>query len=130
MTKIVYKIIDKWGEVRGFKRGMDKTLTIEIDGEEKGYITVGKHTLPLYEGVASFDLSLLSDGEYHPLFTGKTSATLEPFMKCNFDIIPLPTPDKTVRLLLKRVEEAEKHIATLSKDVEELNSLVKGSTIF
>ena len=130
MTTIAYKILDKYGEVRNFKRTSGNRLEIKLINESGGYITIKDVTEPLKGGVAIFDIRGLPDGSYTPIYTGRRTVSLEPFTKERGRITLPKTPESTIRHLLMRVDKAEGEIAKLQACVEELTELVKGSTIF
>ncbi len=137
MTKIVYKkrfnaLPDEEGalilkEISGVGTGC---VEISLRELPVGYLTVGGITERTVGGIATLDLSSLSDGLYTPVFVSGSRALLcSPFIKrSNVLIRPLPDGSDISRLELL-IGENERRIAHLEGELSRIKALIEGGTL-
>ena len=128
MTRILYKLKSCIGEIRDIS-GEGVTLTIAIKPDTDGYITLAGVTKRLVKGECRFNLERIPDGDYTPLLSGASNATLEPIRKAGGRILPLPTPDSTVRRLLERTEALEDKCDGLKEELTSIRALLDSRII-
>ena len=96
-----------------------------------GILEIGALSLELSGGEASLYPSELPDGRYTPVLTyaGK-STPLEPLEKLGSTLYPAVPGVGEYSRLAASLEEARGELAALTRQVDELTLLVKGTAIF
>lgn len=129
MTRIIYKIIDGWGESVGIC-GTGTPLILEVAAKSPSYVSIDGAVKLVSGGEAKFDLGAISDGEHTPTLSGSEHAVLEPLRVRGERVELLPTPDETVRRLLKRAARLEERLSAAEGDLSELRQKLNDKTIF
>ena len=130
MTRIIYKINDGWGEHVGIGGREDGSIAIELTAPAPSFVTVGEAVRELKDGRAVFPLSEITDGDHTPLLSGAVCAVLEPIRKRGRTVTLLPTPDETVRRLLKRAASLERRLEVAEGSIRTLAEKIEKTTIF
>lgn len=129
MTRIIYRIIDGWGEAAGI-HGSGDPLVMEIAAGERSFVTLDGAVREIASGEAVFKLSEISEGEHTPIVSGEVHAVLEPLRRRGTRIEPLPTPDETVRRLLRRAARLEERVSLAENELSELKQRMGNDKIF
>lgn len=127
MKKITYT---KSGVIAATEESTKDRHVICIPGGE-GVLEIGPLSLELLGGMASIHPSELPDGRYTPVLTyaGK-STVLQPLEKLGSSLYPAVPGVGEYSRFTASVEEVKDELAILTKRVDELALLVKGTAIF
>ncbi len=104
VTKITYRIVDGFGELRKLIRGKGHKLLIYIEPASDGYIAIGDAVIKVNGGKAEINLSLLDEGILSPSFAGDERVTLEPVLYDKGKIYSMPISEEALRRLLVRFD--------------------------
>lgn len=129
-SELTYEIRDRVGEISDFRLG-GSALSVKIPDCMAGHLILGGFSVPLTEGEAALDCSLIPDGEYRPLLiTRGRQIVLERFAVEGGKLALLPTEEATIRELLRRTRQLERGLHALEKWALELEKKISSDTIF
>ena len=121
MTRIVYKILGEYGEIRGFIPGGSSLVEIKIEGVDNAILTVGAVSKRVIGGTCHLDLSHLLDGEYTPYLTMRGATVYLEKIKKQGENLTRPHIDLDVyERALVRIENLEATVGVLSDRIAKL----------
>lgn len=127
MTEINYRAVGNIGIIDSVKGGGRERLCFTVGSCDDGFIKLADTVTPLIGGKATVNGSRLADGEYRPALILKVGRVeLEPIEIRGEAVRPLPTEDKIIRFLLKRVGELEQKSANLEQEQKLLYKQIMG----
>ena len=129
-SELIYEIRGEVGEISDFRLG-GSALLITLPNRVAGHLTLGGFSVPVTNGEAALDCSLIPDGEYKPLLlTGGRQIRLERFAVARGRLSLLPTEEATLRELLRRTRRLERGLLSLEEKVGGLEEKISSDTIF
>jgi hypothetical protein len=129
-SKIKYQITDGWGLWEHYQSN-GLVLEVLIDDVDDGYVQIKEVQSKLTDGLATLDLSILSDGIYEPVFVSDDKIVrLEKIEKANGTIAPIKTYDAIIRRLLKRVKRLETNYESLDKRTLAVEEKIQTDVLF
>ena len=129
-SKIKYQITDGWGLWEHYQSN-GLVLEVQIDDVDDGYVQIKEVQSKLTDGLATLDLSILSDGIYEPVFVSDDKIVrLEKIEKANGTIAPIKTYDAIIRRLLKRVKRLETNYESLDKRTLAVEEKIQTDVLF
>lgn len=131
MPRINYRLIKGravWSEISADRAD---ALTLRFSPRVNGYINHDNTVYRVKSGDAVIPLTELSDSTHSlRLQTDGESFALESFSKSGGEIVPLPTEDEIIRVLLERCCKNEERIKLLEDRVSALLKASEGHRIF
>ena len=127
MTEINYRAVGNVGLIDSVKGSGREQLRFTVRGYDKGFIKLADTVVTFDGGKATVNAGRLADGEYRPvLILDVGTVELEPIEISGGSVRPLPTEDKIIRFLLKRVDELEQRSTRLEQEQKQLYDQIMG----
>ena len=131
MTRIVYKLVGGYGEIREFNPGTASIIEVVIDGANEGIFKLGTVSKRLRNGVCRIDASHIKDGDYAPALIKDDSITaLERVRKMGNSLTRPPIDIEVVKRALLRIESLELLVGELSERLSSVESDVHAPILF
>ena len=131
MTKIKYSLFETEAEAVIEVGTQDSRLVIELSDVKEGALVLEGVCTPLSFGKATFDLTKLSDGVHHPIFTvNSLTLRLPAFVKESGCVRLPPLTDDNLRRLSLKARKNEARLDELEATVRRLENYIKNTTIF
>ena len=129
-SEIIYEIRGDVADISAFRLG-GSLLSLSFPTYGAGHLTLGGFSVPVADGRAELDCSLMSDGEYRPiLLADGRQIRLERFAVEDGRLAILPTEEATLRELLRRTRRLELLLHSFEEKLTALGEKVSSDTIF
>ena len=129
-TRICYKIVDGFGEVRRLFRGKEGEVEISVEPECDGFLSIGNCVFKLEKGKITFNTSLLDDGVLSFALVSDKRICLEPVLFDKGKFYTMPISEEALRRLLIRAERLEDEQKRLSNKIGEIEKKLGTPFIF
>ncbi len=129
-TKITYRIIDGFGELRKLIRGNGQKLCIYVEPASDGYVAIGDAVVKVNGGKAEINLAILDEGILSPSFAGTERVALEPLLYDKGRLYSMPISEEALRRLFVRFEGLQTRHEALCERVALIEKKLGGPLIF
>ena len=131
MTRIVFKLISGYGEIREFTPGTASIIEVVIDGADDGIFKLGTVSKRMRGGVCRIDASHISDGDYTPtLIKDGSIITLERVRKMGNSLTRPPIDINLIERALLRIESLEGLVMELTRRLTAIEADVHAPLLF
>lgn len=130
MISAVYTILEGYGECKEVT-GKGRTIEFNLGDRIGGEMYFAGKRAEVKDGRVKISLKDIPQGRYTPCLLTKIGATdLEPLVIMGEQALLAPTEERVIRLSLARIKELEEKEKKNKERIDELFTLIKGSSLF